>query len=42
MTTDLKDKGLESLIVRCMTGPDSLKVATLDAANRLVLVSRFA
>ncbi|WP_265575366.1 hypothetical protein [Pseudaquabacterium pictum] len=41
MTTDISDKGLESLIVRNMTGTDGLTVAHLSATTKLVLPSRF-
>ena len=41
MTTDISDKGLESLIVRNMTGTDGLTVAHLGATSRLVLPSHF-
>ena len=41
MTTDISDKGLESLIVRRMIGNDGLTVAHLGATSTLVLPSRF-
>jgi len=41
MSTDISEKGLESLIVRHMTGTEGLTVAHLGATSRLVLSSRF-
>ena len=41
MTTDISEKGLESLIVRHMTGTDGLTGAHLGVTSRLVLPSQF-
>jgi hypothetical protein len=38
MTTDISDKGLESLIVRHMTGTDGLTVAHLGATSQACLI----
>ena len=41
MSTDISEKGLESLIVRHLTGTDGLKVAHRGVTGRLVLPSQF-
>ncbi len=41
MSTDISEKGLESLIVRRMTGTDGLTAAHRGVTSRLVLCSRF-
>ena len=41
MTTDISEKGLESLIIRHLTGSGGLKVAHRGVTDRLVLHSQF-